>query len=55
MKCFKFYLSIRAQNSQISIMDVNDDNDAILTKALSGLSYELKVSVTIIANIFFLV
>ena len=24
-------------------MDVNDDNDAILTKALSGLTYELKV------------
>ena len=33
-------------------MDVNDDNDAILTKALSGLSYELKVSVTINADIF---
>jgi len=24
-------------------MDVSDDNDAILTKALSGLTYELKV------------
>uniref|UniRef100_A0A7M5XHN5 Uncharacterized protein n=1 Tax=Clytia hemisphaerica TaxID=252671 RepID=A0A7M5XHN5_9CNID len=39
------YKMKRAQNNQISIMDVNDDNDAILNKALSGLTYELKVTV----------
>ena len=38
-----FHIFYRPQNNQVSIMDVNDDNEDMLAKAVSGLAYELKV------------
>ena len=33
----------RAQNNVISMMDVSDDNDSVLAKAVSGLTFNLQV------------